>query len=105
MSTFGYTKQICICVTTTSKTREVAERKRMRFTIKLTTLFTVIGLFIGVTLSYFVYTSNIKILEKQIEDRLEEKAFHIMDKVDRMLFEKCADIKVLATDPVIVFKK
>jgi len=73
----------------------------MRFTTKLTTLFTVIGLFVGVTLSYFVYTSNIKILEEQIEGRLEDQAFHTIDKVDRMIYERYVDIKRFSTDPII----
>lgn len=77
----------------------------MRFTTKLTTLFTVIGLFVGIILSYFVYTSNIKILEKQITDRLEDQAFHTIDKIDRMLFENYANMKMLTTDPVLRSKK
>ena len=48
-----------------------------------------------------VYISNLKILESQIKDKLEVQAFHTIDKIDRMLFERFMDIKVIATDPVI----
>ncbi len=73
----------------------------MKFSVKLTALFSGIFLVIGSITSYLVYTSNIKILESQIKDTLEVQAFHTMDKIDRMLFERFTDIKVIATDPII----
>ncbi|MBA4349278.1 MAG: hypothetical protein C0415_04725 [Thermodesulfovibrio sp.] len=74
----------------------------MKFAAKLAILFSGIFLILGVIVSYFIYTSNIKSLEEQITDKLEEQAFHAMDKLDRMLFEKSANIKMLTTDPVIM---
>jgi PAS domain S-box-containing protein len=73
----------------------------MKFPVKLTALFSGIFLVIGSITSYLVYTSNLKILESQIKDELEVQAFHTIDKIDRMLFERFTDIKVIATDPVI----
>jgi PAS domain S-box-containing protein len=76
----------------------------MKFATKLTILFSAIFLFTGVVVSYSIYTSNIKSLEAQITAKLEDKAFHIMDKLDRMLFEKGANIKMLISTPVIKSK-
>ncbi len=73
----------------------------MKFPAKLTALFSGIFLVIGSITSYLVYTSNLKILEREIKDKLEDQAFHTMDKMDRMLFERFMDIKVIATDPII----
>ncbi|MGA1870503.1 MAG: ATP-binding protein [bacterium] len=73
----------------------------MKFSTKL--IIIVLGIIISFTsiISYIVYTSNIKILQNEIQDKLENTALHIMDKVDRMLFEGCADIKVIAQDSLI----
>ncbi|MDO8141861.1 MAG: hypothetical protein Q6358_10220, partial [Candidatus Brocadiales bacterium] len=74
----------------------------MKFSTKFTALFSVIGLVIILVLSYLVYSSNLKMINYLVEDNLEDHAFHTIDKIDRMLFERCADIKVLATAPVII---
>jgi len=73
----------------------------MKFSTKLILLFSGIILIIGTVISYLVYTSNISTLENHIKDRLKNQAFHTMDKIDRMLFERYADIKVLASDQVM----
>ena len=73
----------------------------MKFSTKLTLLFSGIILIMGTVISYLVYTSNISTLEDHIKDRLKNQAFHTMDKIDRMLFERYADIKVLASDQVM----
>lgn len=73
----------------------------MKFSTKLTALFSSVIIIAGVVLSYFVYVSNAKILEENIGDRLKNQAFHTMDKIDRMLFEKQRDIRFLASDPII----
>lgn len=74
----------------------------MKFSTKLTLIFSLIILTIGAVISYSVYSSNVKTLEAHIKDRLTNQAFHTMDKIDRMLFDRSADIKTLASDPVIV---
>ena len=73
----------------------------MKFTAKLTALFSAIILIIGAIASYLVYSSDLKKLEEQICRKTEERAFHIMDKIDRMLFERRADIRALADDPIL----
>src|SRR3990170_909236 len=73
----------------------------MKFSTKLILLFSGIILIIGTVISYLVYASNISTLEDHIKDRLKNQAFHTMDKIDRMLFERYADIKVLASDQVM----
>jgi len=64
----------------------------MKFHIKLTALFSAIILIIGAIASYLVYSSNLKKLEEQIKEKAEERAFHSMDKIDRMFFERHMDI-------------
>ncbi|MBI4684439.1 MAG: HAMP domain-containing protein [Nitrospirae bacterium] len=77
----------------------------MKFSAKLTLLSFGIFLVSSLIIVYFVYTTNIKALEEQIKDTLEEHAFHTMDTIDRMLFERYIDIKAFAADPVISSKK
>src|SRR4030042_3243288 len=50
---------------------------------------------------WVVYSSDLKELEEQISRKTEERTFHIMDKIDRMLFERRADIKALASEPIL----
>ena len=73
----------------------------MKFSTKLMLLTLVIFFVNSAIGTYFVYTSSIKILEGQIRDRFEDLAFHTMDKIDRMFFERYMDINNLAADPVI----
>ena len=73
----------------------------MKVSEKVTALFSGMFVVIGVITSYLVYTSNLKIIEKQIKDKLEDQAFHAMDKIDRMVFETFLDIKIIATGPLI----
>lgn len=73
----------------------------MKFSTKLTALFSVI-LFVAVSaISWLVYSSNISKLEDQVKDRLQNQAFHTLDKIDMLLFERYEDIKALSSDPVI----
>lgn len=77
----------------------------MKFSAKLTALSTAIFLVSCSVVTYFVYTSSTRVLEEQIKDKLEDQAFHTMDKIDRMLFERYTDIKSLASDEVIKSRK
>ncbi len=72
----------------------------MKFATKLTSIVTGIVLAVGLIASYCVYLANVKILEKQIICRYQEQSINTLDKLDRMLFEKVADIKTLAMSPV-----
>jgi PAS domain S-box-containing protein len=73
----------------------------MKFSTKLTVLFSAIILIIGAIASYLVYSSDLKQLEEHIKEKTEERAFHIMDKIDRMFFERYADMKALAVEPIL----
>jgi len=73
----------------------------MKFATRLAALFSGIFLLFAATIIYFTYTSNIRVLETQIAHKLEKEAFHTIDKIDRMLYERFADIKMMASDPVI----
>ncbi|KWT92905.1 diguanylate cyclase [Candidatus Magnetominusculus xianensis] len=77
----------------------------MKFSTKLTLLFFSIALAFLSAGSYFVYVSEVSIVEDQIKANMETQAFHTIDKIDRLLFEKYADIKQLASDPVLVSKE
>jgi len=76
----------------------------MKFTSKIIGLFLGLFLFSSVFIIYFVYDANIKILTQEITNRLEDQTYHTMDKIDRMLYERYAEITTLANDPVISSK-
>lgn len=73
----------------------------MKFSSKLILSFA--GLFVvsSVIIISFVYTSITRTLGEQIRANLENQAYHTMNKIDRFFYEGKADIKTLATDPVI----
>lgn len=73
----------------------------MKFSVKLTVFFSAIILTIGAITSYLEYSLNLTQLKGQIEDEIEERAFHTMDKIDIIFYERYADMKALASDPVI----
>lgn len=73
----------------------------MKFSIKLITLMTIILIINGILISYFVYNSNVKELNKEIKGNLEDYSFHVIDKVDRNMYGRAGDIQILATDPII----
>jgi len=68
----------------------------MNFTSKL--LFLSLGSVLGVAIPlylFFSYSSS-QALEQEIQARLHGQAVHTMDKLDRMLFERRADMQSLA---------
>ncbi len=73
----------------------------MKFSQKLIVLFLGIMIPASIAISYCVYASNLKSLKRQIKHRLEDSAFHVMDKIDRTLFQKLVDIEILAGDSII----
>ncbi len=73
----------------------------MKFSTKLVVLFSCLVLVIGISVSYLIYQSNSGIIQKLITERLEDEAFHTMDKIDMLLFERHADMRALANDPII----
>jgi signal transduction histidine kinase/ActR/RegA family two-component response regulator len=73
----------------------------LKFATKLIVLFSGIFVISSVSLAYFVYISNLTILEREIKEQLEGQAFHTMDKIDRMMYERYSDVQYLANDPVM----
>lgn len=71
----------------------------MKFSTKLLLLY--LGFTLGITLPIcaFLYYTNAEITKNQITQNLRERAAHIMDKIDRMMFERIADISVLSEHP------
>lgn len=76
----------------------------MKFATKFTLYSLSIVLLFATVVFYTVYATNIKILEKQINESLESVGLHTMEKIDRMLFERLADIRIIASDPIISSK-
>lgn len=77
----------------------------MSFSKKLTLLMLGINFIIVLATSYFGYLSSLDILEKQIRDRLTDEVSCVMDEIDRVMFERYGDIKIIANDPVISSKE
>jgi signal transduction histidine kinase/FixJ family two-component response regulator len=72
-----------------------------KFSTKLLLLYLGSTLGVAVPIAFLLYCISADTIETQIETRLQERSVHIMDKIDRLLFERFADIQILATDPVI----
>jgi diguanylate cyclase (GGDEF)-like protein/PAS domain S-box-containing protein len=77
----------------------------MKLLLKLASIIIVIMLLTTLVIFYVTWTSSAKTLNAQARDSLEEQASHIMDKVDRMLFERKGDLEVIASDPIITSRE
>ena len=73
----------------------------MRFAVKLIVLILFIILSIIFAISYFTHTSNTKILESEIIRNLENDTYTTTDIIDRVLFERYSDIKVMVSGAII----
>lgn len=73
----------------------------MKFSFKLILYFSLLYLAGAAIAVYFIFTSSARSLETQIVMRMENAAYHAMDKIDRLLYERYADITNLASDPII----
>lgn len=73
----------------------------MRFRTKLSLVF--MGLILAVTIPVYVlvHTSSMKMMEKEISEVYEDRIAQILDTLDGYLYERLADIQVIARDPVI----
>ncbi len=71
----------------------------MKFSTKLFLLYLGFTLGFVIPLCLFLYYVTHQVTEKQIKAHLQERAAHLMDKIDRILFERLANIQVLADDP------
>ncbi|MGA1867910.1 MAG: response regulator [bacterium] len=73
----------------------------MRFSIKLFLLLSGIILFTSLSIDFLTVVTNTEIVENLIKRRMEDEVFHDIDKIDRLLFERFSDIKIISTDPII----
>jgi len=73
----------------------------MRFSNKL--YIVMVGLMSGIilVLSYFIYTTGTRLLESNIIIQLEDRANQTILVIDRILYERVADLKMIVTDPII----
>ncbi len=73
----------------------------MKFAIKLAiALLTAILLF-GAIGTYAVYTTSTKILEAEVADNLQDTALNTMETLDRFMYERTADIRIMASAPIM----
>jgi len=73
----------------------------MKFAIKLSALLSAIIIVFGLTITFFIYQSNLNILKENEIHHLQDIVSNTLDKVDRNFFERYSDIKELADDRVI----
>ncbi|GAG13711.1 unnamed protein product, partial [marine sediment metagenome] len=73
----------------------------MKFSVKLPILLLSITIGVVAIVSFVVYTLSHKALEKQIHHKMQSYAAGTLDTIDRTLFERIADMKVLASDSII----
>ncbi len=73
----------------------------MKFTSKLTVLFVSIGIIVGSIMFALIYFQTTRILENEINKRMENRVIFTMDALDRFLSRSLNDIKIIAGDPVI----
>jgi len=71
----------------------------MRFAGKLILLILTIMLAIIIPVVYFSFHSGNRILESEIKSNLESYAFNTSAAMDRVLFDRYSDIKVIASGP------
>ena len=73
----------------------------MKLLPKVVSIAIVIMLISEVIILYVTWTSNYRTLDLRIRESMQEMASSNMNKIDRTLFERTGDIKVIASDPVI----
>ena len=73
----------------------------MRFSAKLSILLLSITVSVIAVVSFVAYALSHKALEKQIHHEMQSYAAGTLDTIDRTLFERIADMKVLSTDSII----
>ncbi|MCV6636563.1 ATP-binding protein [Candidatus Albibeggiatoa sp. nov. NOAA] len=74
----------------------------MKFSNKILLLFLGFLLGIGTLLSLFLYNAATRTTELEIKAHLQARAVYGIDKIDRLLFERAADVSSMARDPYII---
>ena len=71
----------------------------MKLSTKLFLLYA--GFILGIVVPTYglLYFASTQLIKKQISAHLHERGMHTMDKIDRILFERFADIQTIASDP------
>ncbi|MBI5374880.1 MAG: diguanylate cyclase [Candidatus Schekmanbacteria bacterium] len=77
----------------------------MKLSTKLALFFSAILFSIITVTGYFFYNKSIEILELRIKNQLENLASNSMGKIDNNFSECFADIKILASEPLLVSGK
>ena len=74
----------------------------MKFSNKILLIFLGFLLGIGTLLSLFLYNAATRTTELEITAHLQAQARYGIDKIDRLLFERSADVHVMAKDPYLI---
>ncbi len=70
----------------------------MKFATKLTVLFSALFLILCAFITHIVTSSSGEILETTISNQMESRALGKMDRIDKVLFERSMDMKMLASE-------
>ncbi len=73
----------------------------MKFRTKLSLVIIAIVVAAGVVICLFVFASSRRTMHSRIRETLADHAYHTMAEIDRMLFERRADMRIIASDPII----
>ena len=77
----------------------------MKFATKLTLLFSGLFLMLCFFITQMVSSSSSDILERTIQTQMERRTAEKMDKIDKFLFERDLDTKMMSTDSILRSKK
>jgi PAS domain S-box-containing protein len=73
----------------------------MKFSTRLSLLITTVFLVSFCLMAYLGYSTTTNMLEQRIREQLEDHAFHSMDTIDRMFFERYGDLRILRADQLL----
>ena len=74
----------------------------MKLSFKIFAVYLIFTLGVIIPTGISVYIAAIHFVEEQIKGGLQEKASHIFDKMDRVLFERYSDMQTISSDPIFI---
>ncbi|MBK8398892.1 MAG: response regulator [Leptospiraceae bacterium] len=74
----------------------------MKLSLKIFAVYLGFTLAVLIPTGISVYFSMIYLVEEQIQFGLSEKATHMLDKMDRVLFERYSDMQTISSDPIFL---
>jgi hypothetical protein len=77
----------------------------MKLLLKVTLIVIAIWLLAGLIILGVTWHSNQGTLNTDVKQNLQQMAFNNMDKIDRMISERKADLESFATDPIITSRE